>query len=334
MRRQTSIPALLLSLSIAGCGGSEPPPAAPTAVTPPAPEPVEPAAPAEAAESKQPPVEEPAPEPAPTYDHGRFVWFEHWSKDAASLDKAKAFYSELFGWSVVQQQMGDASYWEIQHDSVPIGLLSTPPHSDALKGGATWMGYVSVPDVDASVTAATAAGGSLIGEAAEIPDLGKFAHLKAPSGAFIGVFTGAKGDLPEAQPEPGKFAWMEVWVKNDKAKAPEVAFLSAACGWTTADMPMGKTTYTTFMTAEKGRGGLSAAKKARDAGAWIPFVMVADVDGAAKKAKKAKAKLVMAPTTLDKVGRIAVLADPTGAKFGLWSPPPEASPEITKPASE
>jgi predicted enzyme related to lactoylglutathione lyase len=289
---------------------------APTESAEPVAEPAQPSPPAEPS---------PPPEPEPVYDFGRFVWFEHWSKDAKAAEKAKAFYTDVFGWTIKQQQMGETKYDEIHVGETPVGMFSNPPDH---KANASWMGYVSVPDVDAAVAAAGENGGALVGEAMEIPDLGKFAHLKSPSGAILGVFKGVKGDMPEAKPEPGKWAWMEAWVKNPKGKEAEVKFLTAATGWTTSDMPMGKNKYTALMSGgEKARGGIDVAPKAKEAGSWVPYVMVADVDAAVKKATAAKAKVIVKPKTIDEVGRVAVVVDPSGAKIGMWAELPAAEAE-------
>lgn len=327
--RQRELIAALSMLTVVGCGGSETEPQTPaTAVTPAAPEPAEP----EPAPSQPAPPAEPAkpPEPQITWDHGRFVFFEHWTKDEKASAKARAFYTEVFGWTVQEQEMGGQKYHMISSGNVPIGLFSVMP---AYKGKAgTWMGYVSVPDVDAAIAAAAQNGGAAMGEAMDLPDVGRFGHLTGPGGAVLGVYKSPKGDMPEMPPQPGGIAWMELWVKNAKDQTAAIGFLTATTGWTTSEQPMGKKKYTQFMTGEKSRAGVDTAK-AKDAGAWVPYVMVADVPGAVKKATKAKAKVVLKPKTIETVGTIAVIADPSGAKIGFWQAP-EAKPSDAAPAVE
>jgi hypothetical protein len=45
------------------------------------------------------------------------------------------------------------------------------------------------------------------------------------------------------------------------------------------------------------------------------------VDASAAKAKKMGAKLYLDPTTIENVGRMAVIADPQGAVFAIFNLP-------------
>ena len=49
-------------------------------------------------------------------------------------------------------------------------------------------------------------------------------------------------------------------------------------------------------------------------------MLVADVDATVKKARKLRGKVCMPPFDIPTVGRIAVLADPQGAAFGIITP--------------
>jgi uncharacterized protein len=53
---------------------------------------------------------------------------------------------------------------------------------------------------------------------------------------------------------------------------------------------------------------------------WIPYMLVANVVATGKKARKLRGKVYMPPFDVPSVGRIAVLADPQGAAFGIIKP--------------
>ena len=57
---------------------------------------------------------------------------------------------------------------------------------------------------------------------------------------------------------------------------------------------------------------------------WLPYFYVADVDAAAAKAQSLGASVHMAPSTIEPVGRMAMLADAQGAAFYLMKPTPPA----------
>jgi predicted enzyme related to lactoylglutathione lyase len=61
---------------------------------------------------------------------------------------------------------------------------------------------------------------------------------------------------------------------------------------------------------------------------WIPYFYIDDVDAAAAKAWELGGNVWMTPSTIDGVGRMAMLADPQGAAFYLMKPtPPPGNPD-------
>ena len=54
--------------------------------------------------------------------------------------------------------------------------------------------------------------------------------------------------------------------------------------------------------------------------AWSTYISVDDVDDAVRRATDAGAALLAGPVQASPAGRLAVLADPTGAVFGVWEP--------------
>lgn len=53
---------------------------------------------------------------------------------------------------------------------------------------------------------------------------------------------------------------------------------------------------------------------------WIAYFGVEDVDAAAKTTKELGGKVLLAPTDVPGFGRAAVLRDPQGAAFGVFTP--------------
>ena len=51
---------------------------------------------------------------------------------------------------------------------------------------------------------------------------------------------------------------------------------------------------------------------------WLMYFLVSNCDETAAKAQELGAKTLLAPTTMEKVGRWAILADPQGAVFALY----------------
>jgi predicted enzyme related to lactoylglutathione lyase len=53
--------------------------------------------------------------------------------------------------------------------------------------------------------------------------------------------------------------------------------------------------------------------------AWMPYVLVDDIDAATAKAEKLGAKICKGVTDVG-MGRLSIFEDPTGAILGLWQP--------------
>jgi len=114
------------------------------------------------------------------------------------------------------------------------------------------------------------------------------------------------------------FVHVELATTNvPKAKA----FYSKLFAWKLKDFPMpGFGVYTTIGVG-KGTGGGMMKQVIPGAGsAWMPYVLVKDIDAATKKAKKLRAKIMKDVTEVEGMGWLSVIVDPTGALLGLWEP--------------
>lgn len=53
---------------------------------------------------------------------------------------------------------------------------------------------------------------------------------------------------------------------------------------------------------------------------WLSYFLVDDVDVVATKAEALGSKLSLEPMTMERVGRMSVIADPQGAVFAIFKP--------------
>jgi uncharacterized protein len=140
------------------------------------------------------------------------------------------------------------------------------------------------------------------------------AVIQDPQGAVFSAFT----PIGEAPPSQGVFLWDEV-LTTDPEAAKE--FYTKVVGWTAEDMDMGDMVYTVFSTGEAQRAGCT--RLPADAATppyWQTHLASTDVDRDCSKAEEFGATRFMGPIDVPTVGRVAVLADPTGAAFGLYKP--------------
>jgi uncharacterized protein len=237
-----------------------------------------------------------------------FVWHECLSTD---VEKSKSFYTELLGWEIEVYKPGEIDYSMISAGGTTHGGFQ------AAQGGAPshWMGHVAVDDIDAAVARAEGAGGTVVAPRMDMPEVGAFAVIADPQGATFSIYQPA-GEGPVAQ---GVFVWDELLALDvEGAKS----FYGAVFGWTATDMDMGEQgPYTMFRRAgDVDAAGMLKKPDGQPPAAWVPYLATDDVAGTVKKATDLGATAFVPATDVPNVGTIAVVADPTGAVFGLFKP--------------
>jgi uncharacterized protein len=108
--------------------------------------------------------------------------------------------------------------------------------------------------------------------------------------------------------EPGVPCWVDTWQDDDAAAA---RFYSELFGWEVA-----RGEYTLFRL--RGRDVAGAGRREGAAPAWTTYVWVDDADATAAKVVAAGGSLVQEPFDSLDGGRMAIVADPAGAVFGVW----------------
>jgi uncharacterized protein len=122
---------------------------------------------------------------------GAMGWNELHTHD---VEGAKAFYSEVFGWTGDDQPFGDATYTVIQLGDRSVGGMMpmsahVPPDEPAY-----WLIYFEVADCDATVAKAQELGGSVAWPAMDVEGVGRFAGLADPHGSEFAVIKSVQPD--------------------------------------------------------------------------------------------------------------------------------------------
>jgi uncharacterized protein len=115
----------------------------------------------------------------------------------------------------------------------------------------------------------------------------------------------------------GRFIWHEL-LTTDTAGA--AAFYPRVVPWRT--QPSSMPGYTLWMAGQTQIGGLTALPQ--DVGGppphWLIYVGTPSVDASCLQAQGLGAKVLKPPADIPNVGRFAVLSDPQGATFALFTP--------------
>lgn len=251
------------------------------------------------------------------FPRGRICWNELMTTDPKA---AKAFYKGVVGWGT-QAWEQDSSYLMWTTGRTPIGgLMTLPDEAKQMGTPPTWLMYVAVPDVDASVRQAESLGARPHVEPQDIPNMGRFAVLADPQGATFGVFS-ATGEIPghDGQPKPGEFSWHELAASDARAAW---GLYEELFGWEKMDaMDMGELgTYQTFGRAGVMLGGMyDKPPEMPMPPHWLCYAFVPDADKTAKVVERLGGKILNGPMDIPGGGRIAQCLDPQGAAFAVHS---------------
>jgi predicted enzyme related to lactoylglutathione lyase len=117
----------------------------------------------------------------------------------------------------------------------------------------------------------------------------------------------------------GRFIWHELLTTDTAAAA---AFYPRVVPWRT--QPSSMPGYTIWMAGQSQVGGLMAlpSDAAGTPPHWLIYIGTPNVDATAEHAQRLGARVVKAASDIPNVGRFAVLADPQGATFALYTPGP------------
>ena len=129
----------------------------------------------------------------------------------------------------------------------------------------------------------------------------------------------------------GRFIWHELMTTDTDAAA---AFYSKVVPWKTQDS--GMPSYTLWMAGKTQVGGLTGLPPDGAQGGtpphWIVYIATPDVDATVAHAERLGGKVLKGATDIPNMGRYAVLVDPQGATFAVYTPPGPAPEGAAAPA--
>lgn len=248
---------------------------------------------------------------------GKFVWADLVTDN---LPVAQRFYSGLFGWTFSSISPG---YIIAANEERPLaGILQRPRPQDR-PAQPRWFGFISVRDLRRAEIVVTNAGGRVVAPREKLPRRGEQAVFADPEGALFGVVRSSSGDPADFLAAPGDWIWVQLMSRDARTAAE---FYSRVAGYRIVEN-IEPNRLSDFVLTSQGFARatvrtLSDEARARSvAPTWLPFVRVEKLAPSVAKVRELGGTVTVEPRPEYLGGRVAVVADPTGAAIGLleWS---------------
>ncbi len=246
---------------------------------------------------------------------GKFVWADLVTHDIAT---AKRFYADLLGWEFRQANVPGRNYVIGFNAGHPIsGLLQAPEKKQAAKGRPRWIGYLSVTEVGQALRSVVINGGKILLAPKHLPERGEQAIVRDPEGAVFGVMKTSKGDPQDYLAEPGDWIWAQL-LSHDAEQAGK--FYRTLADYEVIEDQNSPLPNALILIANGyARATLTTIPESRPSlqPTWLPFVRVTHIRDSVARTDALGGRVLLAPRPDLLQGRLAVIADPSGAALGL-----------------
>lgn len=251
------------------------------------------------------------------FHSGKIVWHDLLTPD---VEAAKRFYGALFGWSFEDQQ----GYTLAFKDGKAIaGIVGIDP-KDQNKKIASWIIYLSVPNVDQAAGLVREAGGEVVQGPEEMVGRGRYALVKDPQGAALILLRSSSGDPADvAAPGLDTWLWNELWSKDARKS---LAFYQKLAGYTASPVYEASGDgdgYWIMLKQGKWRTGIASHPFIEVPSQWVPVIKVRDLKETMVLVKQNGGRMLLEPGHALCRGTVAPVEDPSGAVFMVetWSAP-------------
>jgi predicted enzyme related to lactoylglutathione lyase len=271
-----------------------------------------------------PPIVDP---PAQEHHVGKLILAELVTPDLAA---AKKFYGGLLGWTFRDSQSGRTAYAEALLNGRSVAGIIQRSMPAGEKREPAWLSFFAVKDVDATEQTAVQNGAKVLFGPHSFPLRGREAVLADPQGAVFAILASSSGDPPDVLVDPGEWIWSSL-ITTDAAT--DAAFYQIMFNYEVFEQP-GREGSMHLLLASDNYARASAntlrANRTDVVPHWINFVRVDDVTQAAAKVVALGGQVLVTPRADRQGGRIAVVADPAGANFGLMEWQAAGTKEVSK----
>ncbi len=250
------------------------------------------------------------------YSPGTFSWTDLTTPDP---EAAKAFYISLFGWEADDQPIGDGAVYSMMKLAGADAAAISPQPEQQREAGAPplWNSYITVESADAALARAKELGGQVHADAFDVFDAGRMGVVQDPQGAFFLVWEPKQNIGASIVNAPGALCWNQLHVPDLEAAD---AFYGQLFGWTTEPFADSPIPYRVITTADgHANGGMTSMMPPGAPPFWLVYFGADDADNAAARVGELGGSTVAEPMDIGAEARVAVVQDPQGAVFALYS---------------
>jgi predicted enzyme related to lactoylglutathione lyase len=246
------------------------------------------------------------------------------------LTTAKRFYGGLFGWQFRDLRLGGDDYAEASLDGQLVAGLMHKAVAAGERRQSSWLTFLAVRDVDATRKLAVANGAKVLLEPHTIPNRGREAIFADPQGAVFAVLASSTGDPPDELADPGEWIWSSLSTPDPDANA---GFYQTLFDYEVFDLPADQGARHLMLASDnyaRASANTLAANGPNARAHWLNYIHVEDVDASSAKVVWLGGRVLVAARLDRHGGKVAIVADPLGAPFGLLEWPDEQGKEVTK----
>lgn len=245
---------------------------------------------------------------------GTPCWVDQMARDQqAALD----FYRDLFGWegTVGPEELGGYAVCTLRGRPV-AGIGAAMAEGGQPPPPTAWTTYLASADADASGARVTAAGGRVLTPTMDVGDAGRMFVAQDESGAVFGVWQPRAFPGARVVNEPGAVCWNMLNTRGPVAEA--TSFYRDVFDMMPESSPVEDGSVTLSVRGRPVAGVAPMSEQCRPdvPSHWLTFFAVDDTDATVEAAVRAGSTESQPPTDIAP-GRMAVLADPQGAPFGV-----------------
>jgi predicted enzyme related to lactoylglutathione lyase len=266
--------------------------------------------------------------PGYTAPVGAPIWIDLTSSD---VDEAVEFYTNVFGWTADPPNEDFGGYRNFRWNGELVAGLMRASEDGSAGPTDVWSVYLRTDDADATLSAATGAGGTVVVPGMDVGDLGRMGFVVDSAGAAVGVWQPGSHRGFATRGEPGTPYWFDCMSQNYESS---LTFYRDVFGWKYQEVGTGgdpnvagPDRYSLALFGDgdetEGLGGVMDAKGVFPDGVpsfWQVYITVADTDNAAAQIQEFGGEIIR-PAEVTQWGTMGTAKDINGAVFLFATPP-------------